>query len=106
MEGLGVRRGNGSSRQWKQLPGGGLSSTALLAFGLNHVGFGEDRQKYSKDLSTKRFWVYFFVSPKSVKVLISLLKQYSPDVEIDLRSLLVAMCWLKLYETEPVMTGR
>ena len=101
MEGHLKGRGDGSG----QRPDG-LSSNEVLAIGLNLVGFGEERQKCSKDLSTQRFRSHFGVSPKAIKALAALLAKHFPDFLLDWVGLFMAICWLRLYEAEPIMAGR
>ena len=104
IEGCGAGRGNGS-RRGQRLPDGS-SSNEIFAFGLSHVGFGEERQKCEVGLSMKRFRAHFGVSPKAIKALVALLKHYYPSDQVSLLVLCMAICWLKLYETEHVMAGR
>ena len=90
--------------------GGGneYTSNFLLDFGLTKVGFGEDRRRCSENLSQERFRAHFTVCPHVIRKLITLMKQFSPGVELDLTYLFMAICWLTLtlYEKESVMAGR
>ena len=105
LVGGGAGRGSGNNCRGQRLPGGS-SVNAVLAIGLSYVGFGDERQKCERDLSKSRFRGHFGSSPKVIKALIALMKQYQPDDEVDLKNLLMALCWLKLYDTEVVMAGR
>ena len=81
-----------------------LSSDELLALGLNYVGFGPDRQNVSDDLNTSRFRAHYGVGPQAIRALIVDLEQNGENVTP--KKLFMAICWLKLYDTEAVMAGR
>ena len=82
------------------------SSNAILADGLSLVGFGEERQQCGKELSVKIFRAHYGIGPRSIKALIADLKRYQPDNELDVKSLFMAISWIRLYGTEEVMAGR
>ena len=98
----GAGRGNGKDQRADRP----RSTSDIFAYGLSLVGFGEDRQKCSKELSLQRFRAHFGVDPKTIKKLVHLLTLYCPGFVVDLMCLFMAICWLRLYETESVMAGR
>ena len=63
MVGQGAGRGNGKDQHTDQP----RSTSDIFAYGLLLVGFGEDRQKCSKQLSLQRFQAHFGVDPKTIK---------------------------------------
>ena len=91
---LGTRLPNRSSR------------SKILAIGLSHVGFGDERQRCSDELCMRRFRAHYGIGPSAIKALIADLKRYQPDKPVHLSSLFMAICWLRLYDTEEVMAGR
>ena len=80
--------------------------TDILSFGLFLVGFGFIWQHGSKKLNLERFRSHFGVSPKAiVKVLNDLeIKHHKRNEYVE--HVMMALCWLKLYETEHVLEGR
>jgi len=73
---------------------------------LSCAGFGEERQKCTEALSEKRFRAHYGVGQKAIKALIKDMKTLYPEKKLDVKSVLMGMCWLRLYETEEVMAGR
>ena len=59
----GAGRGNGKDQRADRP----RSTSDIFAYGLSLVGFGEDRQKCSKELSLQRFRAHFGVDPKTIK---------------------------------------
>ena len=107
LGGGGAGRGNGNNHRGQQVPEAkGLSSRAVLAFGLSLVGFGEERQTCGNDLSVARFRSFFGPSPRAIKFLITLMTEYQPDDKIEMILLFMAISWLHLYDKEHVMAGR
>ena len=86
-----------------------MGSEWILSFGLGIVGFGPARQHVSDDLNIKRFRSHFGIGPKAI---LSIAKDLHIDLKDkkghhnELKFLMMALCWLKLYDTEHVMAGR
>ena len=77
----------------------------ILFFGLSKVGFDEKRQRrVSRHLSIRRFNAFYGVPPVTVRAIFNDLKADYPSA--TLHYLLLALNWLKLYSTEPVLSGR
>ena len=77
----------------------------ILSFGLSKVGFDEKRQRrVSRHLSIRRFNAFYGVPPVTVRAIFNDLKADYPLA--TLHYLLLALNWLKLYSTEPVLSGR
>ena len=77
----------------------------ILSFGLSKVGFDEKRQRrVSRHLSIRRFNAFYGVPPVTVRAIFNDLKADYPSS--TLHYLLLALNWLKLYSTEPVLSGR
>ena len=77
----------------------------ILSFGLSKVGFDEKRQRrVSRHLSIRRFNAFYGVPPVTVRAIFNDLKADCPSA--TLHYLLLALNWLKLYSTEPVLSGR
>jgi hypothetical protein len=68
------------------------------------VGFGPSRQDVSDNLNTRRFRAHYGIGPEAVKALIADLEADGDPVTP--KSLFMAICWLKLYDSEHVMAGR
>jgi hypothetical protein len=73
---------------------------SCLRLGLSLVGFDEQRQKVSDELNLDRFHAFFGIGPKAVAAL------YNDLESADPHHLLLAISWLKLYDTEHVLAGR
>ena len=100
MEGGGRGRGSCNNRRGHLMLMPDISSSnAILADGLSFVGFGEERQQCGKELSVKRFRAYYGIGPRAIKALIADLKRYQPDNELDVKSLFMAISWIRLYDT-------
>jgi len=82
------------------------NSSTILALGLSYAGFGEGRQGCSEKVCRRRFRAHYGVSPKAVNALIKDLKKHQPNQHLDVKSLFMAISWMKLYDTEEVMAGR
>ena len=78
----------------------------MLADGLSYVGFDESRQKCREGLLEQRFRAHYGVGSAALTRAIADLKRYQPNKQHDLRLLLMAASWLKLYDSEEVMAGR
>ena len=76
-----------------------------LSFGLSKVGFGEQRQHcVCRGVNIARFKAFYGVPPVTVRALLKDLKEAYSSAEFVY--LLLALNWLKLYSTEPVLSGR
>ena len=82
------------------------SRSRVLADGLSYVGFDESRQKCREGLLEQRFRAHYGVGSAALTRAIADLKRYQPNKQHDLRLLLMAASWLKLYDSEEVMAGR
>jgi hypothetical protein len=86
-----------------------MDSAWILSFGLDIVGFWAARQNVSDKLNLKRFRSHYGIGPGAIMAI-------ATDMRIDFKNnkksakemkyILIALCWLKLYETEHVMAGR
>lgn len=77
----------------------------VLRFGLLKVGFSEQRQhRVRHDLNMERFTDHFGIVPKAVRAMYKDIKKDRPSS--GLTYLLLALNWLKLYDTEHVLSGR
>jgi hypothetical protein len=79
-----------------------LSSGQLYSMGLSYAGFDRSRQGNQADM--RRFRAHFGVSPEAIEALIADIERGGKKVTP--KNLFMAICWLKLYETEEVMAGR
>jgi DDE superfamily endonuclease len=73
----------------------------FLRLGLALVGFNDKRQLVTDELNQRRFIAFFGVGPKA---LASLFTDLEPPK--DAAKFLMAVNWLKLYDTEHVLSGR
>lgn len=78
-----------------------LSSDRMLFLGLSLVGFDHDRQKVSDTWNTRRFRAFYGVGDQALTCLYNNLAP-KPDLE----KFLMTVSWMKLYETEHVLSGR
>ena len=69
----------------------------ILFYGLCHVGFGDNRQNVRFELNENRFKGFFGVEPRTVKDLLTTLKEEFPD-ELIFKQVMMAMNWLKMCE--------
>lgn len=76
----------------------------IFKLGLSLVGFPDFRQRVSDDVNDRRFRAFFGIGPIAIAALFKDVSSISPS--IDLAKLLMTINWLKLYDTEPVMSGR
>jgi len=77
----------------------------ILSIGLSKVGFGVQRQcRVVRGLNIGRFKAFYGVPPVTVRAIFNDLKEAYASVELEY--LLLALNWLNLYSTEPVMSGR
>ena len=78
----------------------------IFKLGLSLAGFDLKRQKCRKKKSMRRFRAHYGVGPEAIAALFSDLTHVQSEKDHDLTSLLFAIMWLKLYDTEEVMAGR
>jgi hypothetical protein len=78
-----------------------MNVRSVMSFGLEMVGFGAKRQKVRDTLNMQRFRSHFGIGPEAIIDLIADMKR-----DTLLSHLMMALCWLKLYETKHVMSGR
>lgn len=81
-------------------------TSTILAHGLVYAGFGDRRQTCSETVCMRRFRAHYGVGPRAMQALIIDLRTYQPNKSVALKPLLIALCWMKLYDTEEVMAGR
>ena len=86
------------------LQGGGTSDAVVLTEGLKYVGFSIQRQNVSAKLNDTRFRSFFGIGPLAAAQLFDRLTARNANSE--LRKLLMALNWLKLYDPEPVLSAR
>ncbi len=93
-----------SSNSCASMSTSALSSDAIRKLGLELVGFDEKRQTCSQDLSIRRFRAHYGVDSPALSALIFDMEREGTPV--IMKSLFMAINWLKLYEQEEVMAGR
>ena len=77
----------------------------ILTIGLSKVGFDKQRQRrVGRGINIARFKAFYGVPPVTVHALLNDLKESYPSAKVVY--LLLALNWLKLYSTEPVLSGR
>jgi hypothetical protein len=86
------------------LPSHLLDEQEVLSLGLDLVGFPAFRQRVDHDLKIRRFRAFFGIGPKAMKALFDDLYNILP--EIDSTTFFLTINWLKLYDTEHVLSGR
>ena len=79
-----------------------MNVKSVMSFGLEMVGFGAKRQNVRDNLSIQRFRSHFGIGPA---VIVAIIADTTNDI-VDLKHLLMTLCWLKLYKTEHVMSRR
>jgi hypothetical protein len=82
------------------------SVEGILSMALDLVGFGPTRQVTSMDLKLRRFRSHFGVGPETVKEMFEKLNEEHRGFDVDLKGLLMALNWLKLYDPEEVLAAR
>lgn len=108
-------RSKGSTKQRKASKGGScrdvkfseddLTGAGLLWFGLCLVGFGTTRQNVCDRTNKERFRAHYGVGPLAIiAAIVDMRRKFKEEVEV--KHLMMTLCWLKLYETENVMAGR
>jgi DDE superfamily endonuclease len=81
-----------------------LDEDEILALGLSFVGFPEFRQRVANALNKRRFRSFFGVSPKALSNLYADLCNICPSINVS--TFFTAINWLKLYDSEHVLSGR
>ena len=81
-----------------------MNAKAIMSLGLEMVGFGAKRQNVRDKLNMQRFRSHFGVGPEAIVDIIADMKNGKRDTLLS--HLMMTLCWLKLYETEHVMSGR
>jgi hypothetical protein len=81
-----------------------LDEDDILSLGLTLVGFSAFRQQVSYAKNIRRFRAFYGVSPRALKALYADLFNLIPD--IDATVFFTTINWLKLYDTEHVLSGR
>ncbi len=81
-----------------------MNVRSVMSFGLEMVGFGAKRQKVRDTLSMQRFRSHFGIGPEAIIDLFADTKHDKRDTLLS--HLMMTLCWLKLYETKHVMSGR
>ena len=75
--------------------------------GLLLVGFRDDRlQNCGDELLDRRFRAHFGIGPRAISSLIAAMTRYQTNNRFNLRSLFMAIYWMKRYDTEEVMASR
>lgn len=77
----------------------------LLSLGLSLIGFGPSRQKVRNELKLRRWRAHYGIGPKAVFKLMEDMKKYQAQ-PFNLLHLLMSIGWLKMYETEELLSGR
>jgi DDE superfamily endonuclease len=77
----------------------------MLSTGLTYVGFSAERQRVRLSLNLDRFKAHYGVLPKALVALYNDFPEVTADT-LDIKDFFMAICWLRLYETEHVMAGR
>ncbi len=78
-----------------------MNVKSVMSFGLELVGFEAKRQKVQDELNMQHFRSRFGIGPGAIITIIAEMKN-----NIVLKHLMMTLCWLKLYETNHVMSGR
>lgn len=80
-----------------------LNEEAVLSLGLSLVGFPDFRQR-SEVVNVRRFRAFYGVSPKALAALYADLYNIMP--KMDTTKFFMTINWLKLYDSEHVLSGR
>jgi hypothetical protein len=88
-----------------------INVKSVISFGLDMAGFEAKRQTVRDSLNMQRFRAHFGVGPETIVAMLKDLLPSKPEaIDViaadDLKDLMMMLCWLKLYETEHVMSGR
>jgi hypothetical protein len=109
--GSGIGRGNGGRTipPQQQAPAppqqpAYVTEQHVMAKGFRFGGFPGERQNVRLELNRERFRALYGVSPKAVQVCTNDLS--SKGFDLNLEDVLMAMNWLRLYDTEHVLAAR
>ncbi len=81
-----------------------MNAKAIMSLGLVMVGFGAKRQNVRDKLNMQRFRSHFGIGPEAIIDIIADMKNGKRDTLLS--HLMMTLCWLNLYKTEHVMSGR
>ncbi len=82
-----------------------LDAGSVMSYGLHIAGFS--KQNVTEKLNMQRFRSHFGVRPKAIAAILNdLPNQENEQKQKKVERVMMTLCWLKLYETEPVMAGR
>ena len=87
-----------------KLSSSNMDGKSVMSFGLDMVGFGAKRQNVRDTLNMQRFRSHFGIGPEAIIDVIAGMTNGKRDTL--LKDLMMTLCWLKLYETEHVMSGK
>jgi hypothetical protein len=82
-----------------------MNVKSVMSFGLELVGFGAKRQNIQDLLNLQCFRSHFGIGSESIVAIIADMKHNKRE-NIILSHFMMTLCWLKLYKTEHVMSGR
>jgi hypothetical protein len=87
-----------------------LSEAEFLELGLSHAGFDAIKQQRTRPVdNVRRFRGWYGAGPKTCsQIFIDLQTSDIQQARIkkpDGKKLLLALCWMKTYNTEPVLAG-
>ncbi len=82
-----------------------MNVKSVMSFGLELVSFGAKRQNVQYKLNLQRFRSHFGIGPEAIVAIIAEIKHNKRE-NIILNHLIMTLCWLKLYKTGHVMSGR
>ena len=78
-----------------------ITDVEVLSVGLYYVGFDKSRQRVNLDTNICRFKALYGINPKAVCAMFANIKEKYPSQ--NLRDVLMAMYWVKLYNSWEVM---
>ena len=78
-----------------------MDEGSLQKLGLSLVGFPESRQRVRQQLNKDRFKAHYGINAKGLADFFNDIKD-----DIEIKSFLITMNWLKGYDTEHVLAGR
>ncbi len=81
-----------------------MNAKSVMSFGLKMVGFGAKRQNMRDTLNMQSFGSHFGIGPEAIMDIIANMTNGNRDTL--LKDLMMTLCWLKIYETMHVMSGR
>ena len=81
-----------------------ITAADLLFCGLTYVGFEKERQNVRQSENVERFKEHYGPPPEVLAALFNDLKDKYPEVRV--KDALMSMNWLKIYDTERVLSAR